>query len=216
MTSRASTALRVVSTTILALLILAPLPAHADDDDYPASVVTRTEVRAKSPVKFGASSTAKVTVRSDAGGPTGSVAFSLDSKVFATERLDARSSAQVEVPAALLTPGTHEVRASYLPTAGSRWQPSSRTDEIVVRGSGNRVAAKQAAAPADPSDRDVATDRTQREAVAAAAVRAGDDGGDAGGFTELPDTGGVWLGLIVLGLVAVGLGAFVVRRSRRA
>jgi hypothetical protein len=185
------------TTATLFLLVLgltagmpaAPAPA---DDEYPASVVTATELTVHSPVRSGKDSWARARVTSDVEGetPTGSVEFSVAGEVFATEPLNPGGMARVTVPADLLEPGTNTVSADYVPEPDSKWLGSSDSAEVEVT-----CRADCATAPA-------------AEQPPAASQPADDETGLVSGMVSSPVTWGA------AGLVLLGLGGVLL--SRRA
>lgn len=185
-------------------LVAVPGRAVADDGDYSSSIVTRTEVTAKSPIRGCHSTRARATVTSDiaagrgssvalsraAAAPMGgSVRFSLDGDVIGTVPLRRNNTADVNVPKSVLTEGSHTLRATYIPKAGSDYAGSTGTTEIVVTN---------------------CDDGDSRGGVASD----GDNDGDNDGI--LPDTGGLTFWLLVIAALLLAAGAaFVVRNRKR-
>lgn len=178
---------------VVGVAVLATPTAQAEDSvASPPSVVTRLQVTATSPVPAGRALAVRAGVApAAAANPAdvtlplvGEVRFALDGEAFAAVPVRRDGTAPVTVPESLLDRGTHRIRATYVPEAGSGYLASSGTTEIEVRAC-----------------------RSERCRQARASLSHGDDGLLAG-------ASGLVLGVALLAIVFLGLGAGIVLAGR--
>lgn len=124
----------------LAGAVAAPSTAEPSVQEYPAGVVTDTDISLESrTLDEGESTTATVTVTSDAGTPQGRVTFKVSGHSKKVVPLVA-GEASYETPTDLRAGRTYKVSARY--NGGGVYRPSSAAAYITVRGDGE-VAGRE-------------------------------------------------------------------------
>ncbi|WP_203336203.1 Ig-like domain-containing protein [Nocardioides limicola] len=196
-------ALMVMLGSVLAFMV----PATQASDSYQPGVRASLTVEARSPIRVGSSSPAVARVSSDTQAldgdtrdgqlqfalassgtaPQGVIHFEIAGEVIDSVRTNRNGVARTTVPARVLPKGTHTLKATYVPDAGSGYLTATARTQIEVRdsavGPGTEDGPKAGQTP-------------------------------SGGL--LPNTGGFWWWLLLAAAVALGTGYYLVRRAREA
>lgn len=113
---------RLVVLVLFMFGSIATIP-QATADPYPQPIVTTTTLTVAAGTMWGVGVKGTAKVSSDAGTPTGSVKFFVDGTLRATVPLSNGVASWRTNPK--IAVGSHHMRATYVPTSGSNFNPSS-------------------------------------------------------------------------------------------